>query len=397
MGEFEMLQTEMHELSESVTDYWFLSPEAIEDARYVKSRINPDLPTIALCTSNVNSAELLTLPQVQPREPRANILMLTLSDLCEIFVDDGVTYARSGFVLDDTGAIRHGYFDEPLRIDSIEERQLAAHTSRELNESGCTVYNPSDLSELMRSKDATKHIYEGLLPFAPGIVVHDNTASSMESIYDFIELEGAHSRIVVKPSRGIQGVDVSIKLCTDTESISQEVQRLLGQNQSVIIERFIEPFPITEDGEELDVTLRTVSVGCIDEHALEHMMVARPAKKGRPVTVDENEHYYTSQWLFNKANKQGIDAKSVRDQIASIHSVIRQSGLGTFACDMIIDQIGKVWLIEINTGPIGALDMICMAVESADGRLELLRKITSYMKPPEVKKGFIGYARYWNW
>jgi hypothetical protein len=114
------------------------------------------------------------------------------------------------------------------------------------------------------------------------------------------------------------------------------------------------------------------------------LLVVRAGEKGKPTNVATGAKMIPVSWLLEQAAKVDLDPDYILKQILTSQGGIRDTGIGTFGSDYIIDATGKVWTIEVNAGFIGALNMIAHTKPTYQEKLDFFADCTRTISIPHT-------------
>ena len=368
----------------NATDQTPLFTGVTEDGEFVRSHINDSLPTLGLFVLSIGGGETLLMPQAHTNEYGYNVIGLTHLSPAHMYVRDGKLYTTNGYVLDASGRVYHGSFKSPVLISMLEEAVLSDESRVLLQQSDCAVFTGGTRHTAFRSKHLAKQLLGDTVRFTPGIFVSSSTEG--EAIGQFIAVSKQTSeKVVVKPNHGHRGAHVAILDADDTEGIAKQVKEAAELGGGALIETYIEPLLLTDkDGTPLESTIRAASIGSLAVEALPDFMVVRTGPRHEPITADTTEaHARPLSWLLVQAAAQGLQPDSIVEQLLHIAQAVRKTGLVTFGLDGIVDKKGVVWVPEINTGPIGAIDMLAETRATYQEKFDQIREVAKKVRFPQ--------------
>lgn len=269
-----------------------------------------------------------------------------------------ILVAERGILIGDDGVAYYGKFPEPIQLDMIEHSGFGKKIRDKCTQHGIAVLNSSAGIEITSDKTASKKYCTDNDLKTPEYVSFDkeelgNLDLIEEKITRFAK-EARSSDIVIKPTKESQGRGVIMLPSESIDEIRSNAIQILQKYGTVILERRIESYPYyNKDGQRLDWNIRLLASksGVIDMEARVGIRGQDPINKSKGAEIMEVKNVFNSL-----RNSNGVKLIDIKDKIAVIAKKISQDlDMDFIGLDLIVDENGEPWIIEINGGAVGGM------------------------------------------
>ena len=400
----EISQTSREKLTPPIKKF---DPISFEKSSLNLSLFDTKLPTMLMIADSDFNQELFLISRAAQiarakANPKMNVVIATeISSKSLTWTFDskeskGGLYLNRGIVIDHKGIIHYGKFPKPVPID------LAFNSSthsffESCSNKGISLINNCFSYEIANAKNRTNRLLQTLskkLKFSlvEPLVLSENDLESRklseQKIRSFIQ-KNPNNGLVIKPSNLSLGEGVEmISQPIDIDDCLDRVRDSIKKYKSVMLEPWIESFPITNYGEKQDWNFRFIAN---PQEAF--LTEARIHTWGQPVNKALGARICSFDSMSEKLQKTGVPEEKIEtlhQRIKNISTAIAQHlNLNYVGLDFIVDKDLEPWIIEINSGAVGGMCSVAELNREVFSNANGLAEASNFVKSLEIQKNII--------